>query len=637
MKPIILPVAILLGGIVILSSCLRDESAQSSQEVTFSAYAKKGSRTRVAETTTSSIMNFNVFAVWSGDGKPLTNLAPASVERRNPVWEYSPRQVWPVTGVINFVAYSPDGAEGLTPNYNADDYRDMSIDYTVPDIGAQQDLLVAVNDGVAYSANPPAVSLLFQHALSRIQLKARSVVAGLDVTVYGVSFLNLKKTGNLALNAPDIPKTGGFTYGNTPLILWRGHADPTDYVFDPLASPVIVTNGGHTNVIADGDAFMTLPQETELGAVIPVADFADAVDPTDGKFYIKIVFAPENDPGKYVRYYAVKDPFKGGDTPLAFEAGRRYTFMVDLTHSETGYIRFADVEVQEMDDTFDNIVPDSDIPPNPNPTDPDPALTESYMPEPHNGFAGSHIYWDETNRRLTFDDVDVTTHERYQGVYFKWGSLVGISPEGPWIDASTPVYAPDGNGDYVKTTVPNWAAIKAGSDATLTAAGLGITDLRTSGYVTYLNSDPANLAAFKGDICAYLSGRPGIPAGLWRMPTSAEFGAAASYTRVGNVVNGVFEWLGVSNRADGTFEVPNGYTYTYGGGKTTFFPASGNRSPNPPHAGALNGCSEAGPVWSSSPNGAAASASNLNFIAIAVNPAESGNRVSGLPVRCVKK
>jgi hypothetical protein len=94
----------------------------------------------------------------------------------------------------------------------------------------------------------------------------------------------------------------------------------------------------------------------------------------------------------------------------------------------------------------------------------------------------------------------------------------------------------------------------------------------------------------------------------------------------------VFLWPYTSDKEDGTYPVSNGYTYTYGGGKTTFFPASGWRHPL---TGALDVLGLSGRVWNSSPNGA--NGRFLDFRAAFVYSPNSSNRSYGLPVRCVKK
>jgi hypothetical protein len=67
-------------------------------------------------------------------------------------------------------------------------------------------------------------------------------------------------------------------------------------------------------------------------------------------------------------------------------------------------------------------------------------------------WAGSNIYWDGT--KLTFDDPSKMGKSAAQGLFFKWGSLQGISPVGAWAGGSTPVYSTTAQG-----TAASWEAI----------------------------------------------------------------------------------------------------------------------------------------------------------------------------------
>jgi hypothetical protein len=659
--------AAIVGSIVILSSCNVDETTQGfsdpSREVTFSAYAKKGSRTRIAEMTSDDIEDFDVYGIYNGSyldriGGPESNnntSGPAYVHGSNATsWEYSPKQLWPETGSIDFYAYSPSKNQGAN---SALTYAAEEITYTVPALGAQEDLLVAVKTGVN-CAIPNAVSLNFQHALSRIQLKARPAATGVTYSVSGVSFINLYNEGALALNTGDIPDGAGFPYNDDandgtriPLVLWTPDGNPdTKYEFDFSGSEITVDDRStYADIIVDDEAFLVLPQATELGATVTPG----AGDPATG-FYVKITYtSSDDDPGAEatVKYFAVREPLNPAlNAPLTFEIGRSYTFVVDLSGSE--YINFAEVNVSLFDEAFGSDIPNADITP-----DPDPALTEAYMPAPHKGIAGSNIYWDEVNQRLTFDDVDVTTHEQYQGVYFKWGSLVGISPVGNWDASSTQIYAPVGvNGKHEAVFVPDiydvdveemssndlWATIATGSGDEITeeSLGLGIADFRTGGYATYLNSDPDNLAAYKGDICAYLSGRPGIPEGYWRIMANAEFRPdeelQEKFESPGNYTAfGTFSAKTSDSDDDvaGTFRIDNGYHLKYASGsKTTFFPASGYRNYL---TGALSSVGQYGSTWSSTPLGETSRV--LFFNATTIYPTNPNDRAYSHPVRCVKK
>jgi hypothetical protein len=225
---------------------------------------------------------------------------------------------------------------------------------------------------------------------------------------------------------------------------------------------------------------------------------------------------------------------------------------------------------------------------------------------------------------------------------------VGISPAEEGMQVA--VYVPTGvNGSYAKSTAQAvfsgvWTNVLPGSDRDFTSGIAGVPNLRTSGFITSLNADPANLAAYKGDICAYLSGRPGIPAGYWRLPTSAEFepsisGVAfslAQYTRIraGEVdeSNDAAFTPRTSTNDVGTFVINSGFRLTYGEDKTTFFPTSGYRNGS---SGALTNVGVSGYGWSSSPG--AAYGYYLRMYSPKVDPDALQSRTQGFPVRCVRK
>jgi hypothetical protein len=663
--------ALAIGGLVTFSSCNGDEAQHAtgdpSREVMFLAYAQKGSRTRITETTTSTISSFNTFAIWSGDDKPLENLVLANVHRdlltppHN--WTYAPPQLWPENGTIDFYNFSPYAPNILT-NYDGDDngkgWSDISINYTIIDPPSditlpsnQQDLLAAVKLGVSCSA-PAPVSLNFQHMLSRIQFKARPAAGASAALIHRVRFVHLSNSGKLALSPANVPDGDGFVYDDIlprdPLILWEDHNDPdTNYEFNFDPAVEVDDHSVYTNIITGEHAFMILPQETQLGGPVAIATYVDETnpaDPDDERFYIRIDFSTPDEPlVKRVKYYVVREPLDPAQNlPLAFEAGRSYTFVVDV--SGTDYIEFADVVITPFDEVFgdDEGYPIVDIT-----NDPDPILEEvgeAYKPASHGGFAGSNIYWDNTDKRLTFDAIGVTDHERFQGLLFKYGSLVGISPNGNWA-AGTALFTPAGiNGMYVETTAgtyaaTNWANVTVGGAArnfaTDTIAGIPVLDMRLSGFASYLTTIDEEMKAYRGDVCAYLSGRPGIPDGYWRLPTSAEFDPG--YPNVPFVAPGKYAIEGsfagiTSNNSYGAFDVNRGYRLTYATGKAAFFPASGGRAAN----GALLNHGTYGYYGTSSPNGANVYALTFTGTDTALNPAAvMDSRQYAFPVRCVKK
>mgnify|MGYP005928683975 FL=1 len=254
-------------------------------------------------------------------------------------------------------------------------------------------------------------------------------------------------------------------------------------------------------------------------------------------------------------------------------------------------------------------------------------LSGEYYPSMHHGWAGSNIYWDGT--KLTFDDVNVTTHQYYQGVFFQWGSLWGIAPNGAHGSAwNNIVYRLNGSsGVHTKTTSAigwNNNSIPRVDDNSITSHPPTGMNARYRNYLYEITDG----ATGKGDICKYLTEQaPGklIHGKKWRMPTSQEFDG--SYSFAGN-------WNYVTSPSDaGGFNMLSNGRVTKAaanGNAATVFPASGYRYGS---NGQLNNVGYYGSYWSGSPNGT--DGYGLTFLSGRVGPVNYSNRSYGFSVRCV--
>jgi uncharacterized protein (TIGR02145 family) len=256
-------------------------------------------------------------------------------------------------------------------------------------------------------------------------------------------------------------------------------------------------------------------------------------------------------------------------------------------------------------------------------------------------WAASNIYWDGS--KLTFDVVGTTNTNPYrQGVYFKWGSLVGISPaltSDNGTEAGTKKNSWTG---YEMIYVPKYDSSSStwDWDDEKTATAAGYTGTGTTGYskIPYESADDLSTgadvnslndtqwAAKKGDICRFLGETNPNLAG-YRMPRAEEFGASTDWTR-----NTAADWnvnlaLG---KDDGTSDL-TGKGYATWNATGAIFPAAGYRS----QSGTLNQVGEGGRFWSSSAYDAT-KGYNLSFNENGVLPSSNYNRPISLPVRCVK-
>ncbi|MDR1516604.1 MAG: hypothetical protein LBS52_00640 [Dysgonamonadaceae bacterium] len=179
-------------------------------------------------------------------------------------------------------------------------------------------------------------------------------------------------------------------------------------------------------------------------------------------------------------------------------------------------------------------------------------------------FAKSNIYWNGS--RLTFDETSISNNERFQGVSFLWGSLVGVSPTG--IGNTTAYYfiPPAGTaGTWTKIIManvanhPNWnngyPYLPHCTDVYLNPYNSMVNYL----YDTYPSSHYSD-HGYRGDICNYLNSD-------WRMPNIAEFGIAMANWNTSFSPSAI-----TPTNADGKHLIDQGISLKANG---AFFPASG--------------------------------------------------------------
>jgi hypothetical protein len=277
-------------------------------------------------------------------------------------------------------------------------------------------------------------------------------------------------------------------------------------------------------------------------------------------------------------------------------------------------------------------------------------------------WARSNIYWDGS--RLTFIPANgVTTNQGYQGVFFKFGSLVGVSPAQVYIPAGSqyinyydgyavPIYVPSGY-----PSAPKWSA------TTSTASGYTTWGNNTNNDTDIPYLDPTNYAgsvfgrtstyaidaernttemyqSLRGDICQYLSTATKVVAGNYRLPVSYEFGSTGDWTFGGTVVNdgSLGHSSGIINLLSATNDRPWAMCSAMG---NVTLPAGGMRQ-----MGNLCFVGATGSYWSGSAgeyiySNHAANAYRLTLIGQnngdhVVQTDRSVERYYGMPIRCVK-
>jgi hypothetical protein len=229
-------------------------------------------------------------------------------------------------------------------------------------------------------------------------------------------------------------------------------------------------------------------------------------------------------------------------------------------------------------------------------------------------WAYSNIYIDNSGN-LTFATAPDAVKEHYQGIYFLWGSLIGISPAG----------ADDSNfalTDIVFTpseftgSIPSWTGIPYNTGTEV-----------TSGY---------DAAAGIGDICAYISSKGWVD-GEWRMPTQYDYWGLAGGGYEISPGAGMIE-----GNSKGTTQIAQGWFMSTGDNRR-MLPANGYRfyEPNDSYPdGQISGVGASGNYWTSTPAtddiaDYTLKAAYLPFNEITIYPQTFYYRQNGFAVRCV--
>jgi hypothetical protein len=294
-------------------------------------------------------------------------------------------------------------------------------------------------------------------------------------------------------------------------------------------------------------------------------------------------------------------------------------------------------------------------------------------------WAGSNIYWVKTGTYnngsgdagdvgyLTFDQHYVNgndaPHKGYQGVFFKWGSLVGISPAETEVPGSpgtmtveflptTPVYIPTyggvGTSTWKSPNTSSYTSAGWGESANVaeTIPYLGAsygsdTDGRSSIFVSEdARNNAISYQGLRGDICRYLSTETGVVSGAYRLPTSYEFGTIEAYWNVSAPVAGgwvkgaAFTEDNTAGNAQGTTLITNkglGFVVNQTMGNVVF-PASGYRNYD---FGPVYRVGDIVLYWSSSSHNNSTGGYNLRCEDNDMDPGSSYYRSHAFPVRCV--
>ena len=268
------------------TGCSNDNEIESADasvlgEIGFRAYTSKG-ETKAGATTAANFGNFKVFGIWQNGSDFVAYINGQIVERQWPAttWDYAPHRFWPISGDVNFYAYSP--ATSAFANFTADltNGTDHKLSYTVPTVfNQQEDLLVSKNEAATSAL---AVNMPFDHALSQFVFEARGLYGELDYTVHKIELINIYPTAIYDYKVAEWDNYSG-TLAN--------------YTAVDVTSPVHVAYhaSNFTTITSDAanTALMVIPGAWDIPTTAPAiikGNASDAPGAADGS-YIAITFS----------------------------------------------------------------------------------------------------------------------------------------------------------------------------------------------------------------------------------------------------------------------------------------------------------------------------------------------------------
>lgn len=254
MKKILLSVAI---AAVAMVSCSNDEttSINEGSAINFRVAVPKAG-TRGTATTTTSISEFKVTAVPSSSASETANFfSNLPVTKSSGTWATGAVYYWPTYG-LDFFAYSPGSLSSSvsiskgTGNQKLTDFEPKTT------VSLQEDVVVAFNTGTKTSNGSTGVPLLFQHALSQIEVKAAKDVSGtnIKIEVKGVKIAKVPSKATFAF-----PITAGSGTTKLDKSLWTAPTDAQSYSIEGVTA--IELDNTYKSIMFDDGNFMLIPQQ----------------------------------------------------------------------------------------------------------------------------------------------------------------------------------------------------------------------------------------------------------------------------------------------------------------------------------------------------------------------------------------
>lgn len=323
-----------LAGLMVLGACTNDEVIDVKQTGSIDLRPLIENSTRATATTVANLGSFKVDVL---KGTETYGAMTVTGSDNGTKWTTSPLTYWPsdASQQLDFYAYAPTSTEGVTINGTDKKITSYTPSTTVAD---QKDLVIAYNTGTKTANEASGVPLLFKHALSQIEVKAKCANANMKVEIIGVKVVSVAKDGTFTF--PTATTQSG-TGHELALGLWNTASSQKTAYMVRNSAPVELTKTAQSLMPSTSGTFMLIPQ-----AITPWNKQNNA---TTAGSYISVLCRISNVSGDNETLIFPTTAGKYGfsavaigttDNDKTWEPGKKYIYTLEFFGTDSGGGRF---------------------------------------------------------------------------------------------------------------------------------------------------------------------------------------------------------------------------------------------------------------------------------------------------------
>ena len=318
---------------MVLGACTNDEVIDVKQTGSIDLRPLIENSTRATATTVANLGSFKVDVL---KGTETYGAMTVTGSDNGTKWTTSPLTYWPsdASQQLDFYAYAPTSTEGVTINGTDKKITSYTPSTTVAD---QKDLVIAYNTGTKTANEASGVPLLFKHALSQIEVKAKCANANMKVEIIGVKVVSVAKDGTFTFPTATTQSGQGKELART---LWAPGSEKIAYMVKNSA-PVELTKTAQFLMPSTSGTFMLIPQ-----AITPWNKQNNA---TTAGSYISVLCRISNVSGDNETLIFPTTAGKYGfsavaigttDNDKTWEPGKKYIYTLEFFGTDSGGGRF---------------------------------------------------------------------------------------------------------------------------------------------------------------------------------------------------------------------------------------------------------------------------------------------------------